>query len=182
MDDRSDQLWRGVAGQRAAKPPTAADQALSTMLAAGVSKADIAAQLGVSLRTVERWTTTTGQQRRDPGRSKHASRIVDAAGKHPRVRAAAASSRRAARHRNRGARLRIKGQQGPAPSGKAYRRQRTIERYLDGDTMDAIQQAWQSGDDAAVEDLIREALEDEGYPAWDWDDGASVDFLAEHRE
>lgn len=187
MDDRTGQLWRAFAGRGGKRPPETPGDAIRALTAAGASrreiaqfKKDVAAELGVSVRQVQRMTTITGTERR--GTAKHAAELRKLTTQHPKVRAASVSSRRTSRMANHGARLRIKGTQGPAIGGRDYKRDRTIERYVDGDTMAEVRDAWEAGDDARAEEILRDSLESEGYPAWEWDSSALLEFLGEHRE
>lgn len=180
--DLGGQMWRATAGRRAGKPAASAADALQALLDAGVSKKDIASQLGVTPRTVERWTTTTGAQRRDPSKSKSAEDLVKLGSTHPSVRSKAMSKYRRSRMRNRGGQVRINGNQGPTPGGKSYLRKRMIVHEIDGRSLDKIVQAWESGNDDDARDALREALEDQGYPDWTWDDEAVVDFLGHPRD
>jgi hypothetical protein len=183
MDDQERQLWRAVVGRSGQAPPETPADAIRNLERAGATrkeiaqfKRDVAAELGVTVRQVQRMTTTTGRERR--GITRHAEQLGQLASKHPRVRTASVSKRRAARMRNQGARLRIKGTQGPSiPGSPGTKRDRTITRHLDGETLDAIRELWEAGDDEAANNLLRGALEDEGYPAWDWDPDADLDFL-----
>jgi transposase-like protein len=180
--DLTGQMWTAVAGRRAGTPAGNPAESLRALLDAGVSKKEIAQTLGVTPRTVERWTTTTGGQRRDPAKSKAAERLTELGAKDPRVRERALSRYRKSRQRNRGGRVKINGRQGPAPAGKNYLRKRLIVHEIDGYAMDKVMQAWSAGDDDAAADAIREALEEQGYPDWAWDEGADVDFLAHSRD
>ncbi|MGH2602477.1 MAG: helix-turn-helix domain-containing protein [Dehalococcoidia bacterium] len=170
MDEGMRNLWRGVAGRQGGKPPADEREALDAMRDAGMSTREIAERLGVTPRTVQRWTTTRGAERRRPPR-----RVVDEAAAEPRVRSKAIPKRRRSRIRNQGAKLRISGRQGPPGSPSKYRR--TVSIYLDGDTMDRVLEAWENGNDEVAAEIMSEALDDEGYPAWTWDPDSEVDFL-----
>lgn len=175
------QMWRAVVGARGGKPPADPASALQALRDAGVSTREIADQLGVSVRTVQRWSTT-GASRRDPARSRSADKLVALGTNHPKVRSAALSRHRASRMRNQGGRVRMSGLQGPAMAGKDYRRNRQIEAELDGIAMEEVLARWQEGDDEGAAQALREALADEGYPEWDWDAAATVEFLGHRRE
>lgn len=187
-DPMSAQLWRAYAGRGGGKPPETPADAIRILEKAGATRAeiaqfkkDLAESLGVSVRQVQRMTTETGQERRSTAR--HKERLQRLVANHPKVRTASRSKRRASRMSNRGARLRIKGMQGPGGYGRGnYKRDRTVERYLDPDVMAEIRDAWESGDDARAEEILREALEDEGYVGWEWDSDANIDFLGEQRD
>lgn len=177
-----DEMWRAVGGRTGGKPPAGPRDALESLTSAGVTKKEIAEQLGVSVRTVERWMTA-GAERRNPTRSKHAAGLTALARNHSKVRQQARSGRRAARMRNKGARVRIKGSQGPRV-GKSWRvRHRTVTEEIDPYSMEKILDAWDQGDDDAALQALQDALEDHGYPpGWEWEGGADVDFLGLSRE
>ncbi|MGH9380810.1 MAG: helix-turn-helix domain-containing protein [Thermoanaerobaculia bacterium] len=170
MDEGIGNLWRGLAGRQGGKPPADEREALDAMRDAGMSTREIAERLGVTPRTVQRWTTTRGSERRRAPR-----RVVDEAAADSRVRSKAIPKRRRSRIRNQGATLRISGRQGPPGSPSKYRR--TVKIYLDGDTMDSVLEAWENGNDEAAAEIMSEALDADGYRAWTWEPDCEVDFL-----
>ncbi|MFC3386873.1 hypothetical protein [Couchioplanes azureus] len=182
-------LWKAVtAGRKGGTPPENVRQAVERLEAAGASKKDLAqfkkdlaASLGVTVRQVQRMTTRTGRETRSD--KKHAGAIRDFVQKDSRIRGASGSKIRKTRMKNKGAKLKIKGQQGPKVGKSWPTRDRLVELDLDPYAMEAILDAWENGDDAAALDAIQDALEDEGYPPnWSWEDGAGVEFLGLSRE
>lgn len=135
-----------------------------------------AERLGVSARTVQRWTTTTGTQRRAI-KGANAAKVREGYGRSPEVRKAATSRLRAARMRNKGATVRVKGQIGPVIGGKDYRRPREITTQLSGDAMDRVIGAWMSGDDSAARAELERALDQEYQGGFRLDDSLDLDFL-----
>lgn len=160
--DFGDAMWRAASHGRPAGDPVAMVRELERALG---SKRAVADRLGVSTRTVERWTTTTGQQRRAI-RGPAETRVRDTYGKAPEVRRASMSRYRAARIRNKGATLRVKGVIGPMIGGTDYRRQREITVKFTGEAMGPVIDAWLNGDDDAARAALEDALETEyGAPA-----------------
>uniref|UniRef100_UPI003F4921AE hypothetical protein n=1 Tax=Actinoplanes sp. CA-151224 TaxID=3239904 RepID=UPI003F4921AE len=184
-----DDLWKAVNGRAGVPtPPGNLADAIGQLEAAGATKKelaefkkDLAAALGVTVRQVQRMTTRTGRETRST--SKHTGQITEFVRKDPRVRAKAGSSRRKSRMKNKGAKLRIRGNQGPKVGKSWPLRNRLVELDLDGSQMEAILDAWENGDDAAALEALQDALEDEGYPPnWSWEEGTGVDFLGLSRD
>ena len=183
-DGMGGDLWKAITGRHpGGTPPSNIRDAIDRLEAAGVSKKDIAqfkkdvaADLGVTVRTVQRMTTRTGSETRSDKR--HAGKIREFVQKDRRVREATGSRLRKSRMKNKGAKLKIKGKQGPRAAGQSYARQRTVELDLDPYEMEAILDAWENGDDDAALQAVQDAFEDDGYPPnWSWEDGAGVEFL-----
>uniref|UniRef100_UPI003F492621 hypothetical protein n=1 Tax=Actinoplanes sp. CA-084688 TaxID=3239901 RepID=UPI003F492621 len=183
-----DDLWKAVNGRAGSPVPGNLADAIGQLEAAGATKKelaqfkkDLAASLGVTVRQVQRMTTRTGRETRST--SKHTGQIADFVRKDPRVRSRAGSQRRKSRMKNRGAKLRIRGNQGPKVGKSFPTRNRLVELDLDGYQMEAILDAWENGDDDAALEALQDALEDDGYPPnWSWEDGAGVEFLGLSRE
>src|SRR4051794_29565019 len=126
-----DDLWRAITGRAGGTPPGNVREAIERLEAAGASKKDLAqfkkdlaADLGVTVRTIQRMTTRTGRETRSDKR--HADRIRDFVRKDARVRGATGSRRRKSRMRNKGAKLKIKGRQGPKVGKSWPTRDRTV--------------------------------------------------------
>ncbi|GAB1695164.1 hypothetical protein [Krasilnikovia sp. M28-CT-15] len=183
MADVTGDLWRAVTGRAGGRAPENVRDAVDRLEQAGASKKDLAqfkkdlaAALGVTVRQVQRMTTRTGSETRSDKR--HAGRIREFVQKDSRVRAAAGSQRRKSRMRNKGAKLKIKGRQGPKVGKSWPTRDRLVELDLDPYEMEALLDAWENGDDDTALETLQDALEDEGYPPnWSWEDGAAVEFL-----
>ena len=188
MPDMISDLWRAVIGRAGGTPPTNVRDAADRLEAAGASKKDLAqfkkdlaAALGVTVRTVQRMTTRTGRETRSDRR--HTDAIRDFVQKDSRVRGASGSRRRKSRMKNKGAKLKIKGFQGPKVGKSWPTRDRLVELDLDGYQMEAVLDAWENGDDDAALEALQDALEDEGFPPnWSWEDGAAVEFLGLSRD
>ena len=188
MADLGGDLWKAVTGRAGGKAPQTIRDAVDRLEAAGASKKDlaafkkdVAAALGVTVRQVQRMTTRTGRETRSD--KKHAGQISDFVRRDPRVRDVAGSRRRKSRMKNKGAKLKINGHQGPKVGKSWPTRQRLVELDLDGYQMEAVLDAWEQGDDAAALEALQDALEDDGYPPnWRWEDGAVVEFLGLSRD
>lgn len=183
-----DDLWKAVTGRTGGNPPENIRDAVDKLEAAGASKKDLAtfkkdlaAALGVTVRQVQRMTTRTGSETRST--KKHTGQIRAFISKDPRVRNATGSKIRKSRMKNKGAKLKINGHQGPKVGKSWQTRKRLVELDLDGHQMEAILEAWEQGDDDAALEALQDALEDEGYPPnWSWEDGAGVEFLGLSRD
>lgn len=169
-----DAMWRATSRQAPAGDPVAMVRELERALG---SKRAVAQRLGVSTRTVERWTTTTGQQRRAI-RGANASQVREAYAKSPEVRKSSMSRLRGSRMRNKGATLKVKGEIGPVIGGNDYRRQREVTVHLSGEAMGRVLDAWSAGDDAGARAALEDALDEEYYTGFKLDDELTeLDFL-----
>ena len=120
----------------------------------GINLTAVAAELGVSRRTAERWVTTAGQriQLRGATLARVVARSRQAATTKAGRRKAMAGVRAGPRARY-GAKLSVTGQQGPLRAGTAYRRRRKIELVLDPQAAAEMMAAYEDGGD-------------KGYMAW----------------
>lgn len=168
-----DAMWRATSRHNPAKDPAAMVRELERALG---SKKAVAERLGVSTRTVQRWTTTTGTQRRAI-RGENAAKVRQGYGRSPEVRKASTSRLRASRMRNKGATLRAKGYIGPVVGGSDGRRDREITTQLSGEAMDRVLDAWMSGDDDAARAALENALDEEYAAGFRLDDEVDLDFL-----
>lgn len=141
----------------------------------------VAGMLGVTQRTVQRWTTeTAAQRRRVPasalGRLRTALRNTP--GYRAQLLGVGRPGSRAARLRNRGATAHFRGRtvSGIVAGGRAYVRTRTVpDRQLTGAQMAPVVDAFLRGNDAAAEHLFQEAYADAyDAPGWEFE---SVDGL-----
>lgn len=134
----------------------------------GVDTRAAAEGLGVTQRTVQRWLA--GQDRQSHGASPvHmkaiAAKARQAASTQAGRRAATAPVRQGRLSRN-GARLTVRGKQGPMRAGNDYRRVRAVDFDLQPRDVDGLLSAYeQEGDKGAVRWLEKHA--DETYVA-DW--------------
>lgn len=138
-----------------------------------------AAQLGVSVRTVQRWTTPNAERRQKPSAAS-AGRIRTAATEQRRADVArAATSRRANRMRTTGATLRVQGAGGPvndSPGGSI--KSRDLTQFLSGDQVDDLYTAAAESDQAALAVINRIYAEDymgDGQD-WSWDDISALNL------
>lgn len=132
--------------------------------------------LGVTTRTVQRWTTTTGAQKRNAPAAKVAQ-LRTAVRDSPAVRAQLVGQRRAARLRNSGTSVRIKGMQGVSSE---YARRRHITTAMPGRRIEPALTAWLGGDDdAAAAAFLREFVPEYGkgsFDTWTFEDLDGVEF------
>lgn len=136
-----------------------------------------AAQLGVAQRTVQRWMTTTGAQRRKAPASSVAA-MRTAVRTSPAQRAAAVGSRRAARLRSTGAKVRARATAGVVSGGRAYMRPRQIDRVeLTGAQLGPALDAFLDGDDARAAQLFTDAMGDAYVSGWEFEDVSTLDLL-----
>jgi hypothetical protein len=183
-----DDLWKAIIGRAGGSPPGNVRDAIERLETAGASKKDLAqfkkdlaVDLGVTVRTIQRMTTRTGSETRSDKR--HTDKIRGFVQRDARVRGATGSKHRKSRMKNKGAKLKIKGRQGPKVGKSWPTRNRTVELDLDPYEMEAVIDAWENGDDDAALETLQDALEDEGYPPnWSWEDGAAVEFLGLSRD
>ena len=96
------------------------------------------------------------------------------------ARQARLGSRREARLRNRGARVRMSGNLGPRE--RQYRRHRTIEADLTPQQMGEILDAWKAGDDDAALEALREALGESYLADFTFEDLTRLEFLRREEE
>ena len=120
----------------------------------GINLTAVAAELGVSRRTAERWVTNASQRIRLRGNNlaKVVARSRQAATTKAGRRRAMAAARQGSRTRY-GSKLSVTGQQGPLRSGTAYRRRRKITLDLTPEATEEMLTAYEDGGD-------------KGYMAW----------------
>lgn len=120
----------------------------------GINLTAVAAELGVSRRTAERWVTNASQRIRLRGNNlaKVVARSRQAATTKAGRRNALTTARQGPRAR-RGSSLSVTGLQGPLRSGTAYRRRRKITLDLSPESTQEMLAAYEDGGD-------------KGYMAW----------------
>lgn len=149
----------------------------------GVNTRAAAQDLGVSQRTVQRWLAAPGRQRSRPSAGhlrSLATRARQAATTRRGRQAAIAQARKSSMSRY-GAKLVVRGDQGPTAQGRQYRRHRKIDLVLDPDAVEAMWSAYeQSGDRGVVSWL--ESYADQQYVAnWGFDSITGLE-LGDPRE
>lgn len=170
-------IGRGLT--RKARPAAAPEspEAKARQLEAELGQAEAARRVGVSDRTWRRWKAGG----KPAGRN--AAALDTEAGQ--AARRAAISDRRESRMRAKGAYVKMAGKIGGDTPGARRRntRHRSIggegasSIHLTGDDMSAILDAWQSGDDDAALDLLRDAVADEyGFSNLAFDDLTMLEF------
>lgn len=118
------------------------------------SQKALAAELGVTTRTIQRWKTKAGEKRKPPeGMLKKLETAV---------RTNWLSKRRKDKIKEKGVMFRAKGTIGPVTQGRDYARpNRALAKHLDPELMADFIDAWERGDDDAMQDAFIAAL-DEG--------------------
>ncbi len=137
----------------------------------GVDTRAAAQGLGVTQRTVQRWLAGTGRQRHgaSPEHLKAiASRARQAASTQKGRRTAMAAARRGPLTRN-GARLTVRGQQGPLRAGKEYRRMRRLDLDLQPEDVEALMSAYERGGDKAFVAWLEGHADAEYVADWGFD-------------
>lgn len=171
-------LGRGLTRQARPAPEAGSTEAKARALEGELGAAEAARRVGVSERTWRRWKAG----------GKPAGRNAEALNKQAQAsaRRASISSRREARLRKTGAYVRMSGKIGGDTPGARRRNTRhrmiggegTASIRLNGGDMGAILDAWESGDDAAALDLLRDAVADEyGFSNLAFDDLTMLEFL-----
>lgn len=125
----------------------------------GINLTEVAAELGVTRRTVERWVTTDGAERGKPKpatlktvatKARQAASTargrVKAMG---RMQSGAGGGSRGAAISTYGAKLTVRAHQGVVAGGREYLRDRTISMTLNPDDVAAMQAAYAQGGDKA---------------------------------
>lgn len=176
--DIMDALYRAVSRKSApaVQRESARDLVARAEQALGSKKA-VADRLGVSQRTVERWAAGEGRIRNKPS-AKNADKLRDLGRNAPESRKRDMSNLRAARIRNKGAKIKVSGNIGPTIGGNDYKRQRTVEIDLSGEAMAPVLDAWLAGDDDAALAALHEALDSEYVAGFELDGEVdALDFL-----
>lgn len=123
----------------------------------------VAQESGISERTLRR--IRAGGR---PGKQTQAK--LDALSKRQEVRQAGVKPGRARKLNQataNGARVRIKGNQGPKGyAANDYRRPRTVDFDIPADAVQRLRDAYESGNDAAIKDLVEEFVSDYGWSSW----------------
>lgn len=131
----------------------------------GLNTRAAAQALGVSQRTVERWVTTTGQQRHKASAGNLSKLRASArrARTTKKGRAQAMAPKAGDRQARNGAHVTMRGVQGV----RDYERERYVEWDIDPAHVEAVRQAYIDGGEAGA----RQAMEDvwsDAYGAGDW--------------
>lgn len=148
----------------------------------GVNLTAAAAGLGVSRRTVERYVTTAGQRIAPRGPRLQAIRTAarQAATTKRGRRTALADARRGPLSRY-GAKISIRGEQGPTRAGTEYRRNRRVDLILDPDAVAGLWSAYEDGGDKSAVSFLEGFADSEYVPGWELGSIDSLD-LGDPRE
>lgn len=123
--------------------------------------------LGVDIRSVQRWVRGTNGASPEH-RKTIAKKAKQAASTQRGRRAAAAAVRRGPLARN-GARLSIRGAQGPSRAGEDYRRFRKVDLLLGPGDVDGMLSAYEQGGDRAVVSWMEGHFDREYVADWGFD-------------
>lgn len=125
----------------------------------GINLTEVAKELGVTRRTVERWVTTDGTERGKPKpatlaavakKSRQAATTQQGRAKAlGRMRGGAGAGSGGAAIATYGAKLTVRAHQGVVAGGREYLRDRTIALALDPDAVEAMNAAYAQGGDKA---------------------------------
>jgi hypothetical protein len=134
----------------------------------GIDTAAAAKALGVSRRTVERWLTGATERNRPSGKNlqKLAAQARKAATTKRGRRAALADVRKGGMPRY-GARIEVRGVQGPTRQGTDYRRFRRLSLTLDPEHVEAMLAAYEEGGDKGFVSWL-EGHAEETYMGFPW--------------
>lgn len=125
----------------------------------GINLTEVAKELGVTRRTVERWVTTDGSERGKPKavtlvavatKSRQAATTQRGRAKAlGRMRGGTGAGSGGAAISTYGAKLTVRAHQGVVAGGREYLRDRTISMALDPEAVEAMQAAYAQGGDKA---------------------------------
>lgn len=152
----------------------------------GINLTEVAAELGITRRTVERWVTTDGTERGKPkpgtlqavttkarqaattqrGRAKALGRMQSGSG----------GGSRGAAISTYGAKLTVRAHQGVVSGGRKYLRDRTISMTLNPDDVAAMQAAYVQGGDKAFVRWAEDHADTTYAPGWGIDRIDSIDL------
>lgn len=158
----TDAITKGLTGRRAQKTTT--KSALEAgKKAFGNFWKNVAHETGVSERTLRR-------VRAGGKTSKATQRKLDDFAKRQEVRRASVKPRRASKIQSAtqsGARVKFTAWQGPIGRGAGdYRRQRTMDFNIPGEAMQELNEAYESGDDEAIQSLMEQYTAEFGWTDW----------------
>ncbi|MGW4954564.1 hypothetical protein [Streptomyces parvulus] len=151
----ADALYQGISRQSDPSTGSPAAMVAKAKEVYGTTK-DVAQQLGVSERTIQRWASGEGKPRFGNGK-----KLKDFVRNDPNMRRAQLSNLREARIRNQGSKIRAKGEMGVTAGGKKYRRNREIEAQLSPEAMAEVMDKWLQGDDQGAMEALHEAIGNE---------------------
>jgi hypothetical protein len=144
----------------------------------GVNTRAAAKELGVSQRTVQRWLAAEGRQRSRP-RIDHLKDLT----KRARQAATTKQGRRGALSPARkdsmsryGAKLVVRGQQGPRRAGRDYIRYRRTDLVLDPADVEALRDAYEAGGDKAFMGWMENHFDQNYVDGWAFSRIESLDF------
>jgi transposase len=148
----------------------------------GIDLSAAAKSLGVTRRTVERWVTDATEKGKPRGKNLDnlVGKARQAATTKQGRRAALANARKGPMTRY-GAKMTVRGEQGPTMQGKDYRRFRKLDLVLTPESVEEMLDAYERGGDKAFLSWL-EGYTDENYlEGWGFDSIADMD-LTDPRE
>lgn len=134
--------------------------------------------LGVSQRTVQRWVAGEGHQRNRPS-STHLQTLAGKARQAAttrRGRRAALTGARSSPATRYGAKLSIRGVQGPTAAGREYRRPRQIMLQLDPDAVNDMLDAYEARGDKGLVGWLETYSSDTYVDGWGFDSIEHLDL------
>lgn len=142
----------------------------------GINLTEVAAELGVTRRTVERWVTTDGTERGKPkpGTLRAVATKARQAASTQRGRAKAlgrglagtGAGSRGAGISTYGTQIKVRGFQGPVVGGKPYLRDRTITMDLEAQQVQAMQAAYTQGGDKGFVRWVESQADEVKVAGW----------------
>lgn len=158
----TDAITKGLTGRRSQKTTTKGVLEAGRN-AFGKAWKNVARESGISERTLRRV--------RSGGKvSKQTQRKIDEFSRRQEVRRAAVKPRRAGKIQKanqNGARIKFTAWQGPIGRGGGdYRRQRTLDFSIPGEAMQELNDAYERGDDEAIQGLMEQYAAEFGWSDW----------------
>jgi hypothetical protein len=137
----------------------------------GVNTRAAAESLGVTQRTVQRWLAGAGRQRHraNPEHLRAIAARARQAATTQRGRRAALGAVRQGPLPRHGARLTIRGEQGPSRAGRDYRRFRKVDLMLSPEDVDAALSAYERGGDRGFVTWLEGHADQEYVNDWGFD-------------
>jgi transposase-like protein len=151
----------------------------SSKTRSGIDLTKAAAQLGVSRRTCERWVQTAAAGQGQRPSASHARTLTRKARQAASTKAGRRTAVQAMRERqvySRGARLSIRGRQGPARAGKNYQRDRLTQLDLDPADAEAMLAAYEQGGDRGFLDWATATWDQQYLDDWGFQTIEEIDI------
>ncbi|MEU4954966.1 MULTISPECIES: helix-turn-helix domain-containing protein [Streptomyces] len=180
--DKPAALFRAVT--RGKNPPQTenVDGILGDLEGAGLSRKTIAQRLGVGERTVKNW-----REGKSKPKAENFEKLQHTVRTSPEIRRQALSPLRESRMRNQGSYVRMTAKIGADSPGTGFNgRTRTIggdadhPLHLTGEQLSTILDAYANGDDDAALEAFRDAVGDQYYGGFDFEDVTNLEFIRDY--